>query len=216
VSTKQIFILIGPPGSGKTTYAEAVIKRNGFRLLSGGQLLRDYAKKKSSSARKVAKILTTGRLVPNYIIDNLVKQALNKPSVGFVFDGYPRTLAQAKKLSSFIRKKKWPPPTVVKIEVADSEIIRRLSSRVYCPVGGEPYVAPQKFCPKHNVRLIRRPDDEPSAIKQRLQIYRKNFKPILDYFKKFSRVVSFKSSARNTLKQNIQVLISTLEKYGLL
>jgi len=212
----QILLLIGPPGSGKTTYAEAIIAKNKYRLISAGQLVRDFAKGKSRAAKAVARVMKTGNLAPNQIVDKLMMAKLKQRAKGFVLDGYPRTLAQARLLTRLILQQKWPREALLWIDISEADIVRRLSSRVYCPLGGEPYILPKKLCSVHQAKLVRRPDDEPRVIKKRLGIFHQRIEPLKKYFAEFATIVKVKVTDKNSPEQNVKLVLQALKKHKLL
>jgi adenylate kinase len=209
-----ILILIGPPGGGKTTYAEEIIKKYGFFLISAGQLLRQFAQGKSKLAQKVAKALETGRLAPNWVTDKLVEKELKLAKKRFLLDGYPRSITQARRLMSISKKLKLS-PIIVLLNVSQKEIIKRLSARVFCPEGGEPFVLPKKICPRHKVKLITRPDDKPQAIKTRLAIFHQSTKPLLNFFQKKAKVIRVKIIGSN-IRLNTNRIIKALYKHKII
>jgi len=214
---KKVFILAGPAGAGKTTFAEAIIAINSFVLISMGQLVRHFLNtSKSPEAKKAKAMMLKGKLVPNTLSNKLLIKAFLQKAPGFILDGYPRSMPQARFLARLAKKDKWAPITFIRLNISDKDVVKRLSSRVVCPVGDEPYKLPQRICPKHKVKLVRRSDEEPKAIRERLRIYHHGIRPIEAYFAKTGRVISIKITEKKAKDQNVKVVIETLKKNGLL
>lgn len=180
-------ILMGPPGAGKGTQGEILAKKLNIQTISTGVMLRSAIKEGTEVGKVAAQYINDGLLVPDSVIVDVVKERLSKPDVkeGFILDGFPRTVAQAKALTE----------TGVKIDkvlcivVSDDEIVGRLSSRRECSKCGAPYnVVSNKpktegVCDKCGGELIQRADDVPETIMNRLSIYHKETEPIIDYYK---------------------------------
>lgn len=179
-------ILMGPPGAGKGTQGEILAKKLNIQTISTGVMLRSAIKEGTEVGKVAAQYINDGLLVPDSVIVDVVKERLSKDDVqnGFILDGFPRTVAQAKALTETgIKIDK-----VLCIEVSDDEIVGRLSSRRECSKCGAPYNIisnkPEKdgVCDKCGGELIQRADDVPETIMNRLSIYHKETEPIIDYY----------------------------------
>lgn len=186
-SGKKIIIL-GPQGSGKDTQAIKLSEKLGIPQFSMGELLRQRAKKKDSLGIKMEKLLKTGNLLPVKIVTGVLLERLKQKDCknGFILNGYPRSLEQYE----FIEKKGITPDVVLVIEISNNEIIKRLSKRMQCPKCGKPYII-EHFDPKNlpicddcKVPLIKRADDEPKAIRQRIKVYKKETEPVIKLYEK--------------------------------
>ncbi|MGB9749183.1 MAG: adenylate kinase family protein [Candidatus Woesearchaeota archaeon] len=181
-------IILGPQGSGKDTQAIKLSKRLKIPQFSMGELLRQRAKKHDRLGIKIEKLLKTGKLLPIEIVSDVLFERLKKKDCknGFILNGYPRSLEQYKA----IENKGITPDVVLLIDIPEKEIIKRLSKRMQCPKCGKPYVIenynPKKppLCNECKVPLVRRADDEPKAIKQRIKVYNQETKPVLKIYKK--------------------------------
>ena len=181
-------VLMGPPGAGKGTQGEILSKRLGINTISTGVMLRTAIKEQTEIGKSVEKLINAGKLVPDDVMVELIKERLQKPDCadGFILDGFPRTTAQAEALTnSGITIDK-----VLSLEVDDEKIVERLSSRRECSKCGAPYnVISNKpenegKCDKCGRELIQRADDNPDTIKNRLNVYHEQTEPIKEYYKK--------------------------------
>lgn len=181
-------ILMGPPGAGKGTQGEILEKKLGISTISTGLMLRTAIKEQTEVGKLAEKYINEGKLVPDDVIVKVVKERLAKPDCenGFILDGFPRTTAQAEALDEAgveIDK-------VLLLEVDDSKIVERLSSRRECSKCGVPYniiskrPAKEGICDSCGGELIQRKDDVPETIQNRLNIYHEQTEPIKDYYEK--------------------------------
>ena len=177
-------VIMGPPSSGKGTQAELLAKKKNLYHFSTGDALRQEVKSGSLLGKKISEIMDAGELVPPEIINEIVKKVINDHPEGIIFDGYPRTLEQAKKLLELTIIDK-----VILIIVNDETVIKRMSSRRICENCGAAYnlisLPPKKqgVCDKCGGKLVMRDDDKPEVIKKRLELYHNNTRPIINYFK---------------------------------
>jgi len=176
---------IGPPGSGKGTQAKMLAEKLSISHISTGEIFRDNMKRQTELGIQITEIMKTGQLVSDEITDQIVRNRLAQPDCanGFILDGYPRNLHQAEALDTMAKLDK-----VINIQVSETEIARRLSSRRSCPscnrifnkVFNPPKVEGKcDFCA---TELIIRNDDTPEVIADRLRVYNEQTKPILDYY----------------------------------
>ena len=179
-------VLMGPPGAGKGTQGEILSKKLGIDTISTGVMLRSAIKEGTEIGRLAEQYINDGKLVPDEVIVGIVKERLSKPDCekGFILDGFPRTIAQAKALTeSGVKIDK-----VLSLEVEDEKIVERLSSRRECSKCGAPYnvisnkSAEEGKCDKCGGQLIRRADDNPETIQNRLDVYHEQTEPIKDYY----------------------------------
>jgi adenylate kinase len=185
-------ILLGPPGAGKGTQAKLIAKRLGVPHLSTGDMFRDAVIRDTPTGHLAKPIMERGELVPDPIVLKMVEERLAQPDSvkGFVFDGFPRTLPQSEQLDGILAKLGFGKPIVVDIRVDPERLIRRLSGRWTCSVGGEIYNVydrPPKVpgvCDRDGGKLVQRADDAPEVVKARLVAYERQTKPVSDYYQR--------------------------------
>ncbi|MBS0271881.1 MAG: adenylate kinase [Proteobacteria bacterium] len=182
-------ILFGPPGAGKGTQAHLIKQRHELALIATGDILREEIKKKSSLGLEVEQVMAEGRFPSDEIILKIFEECLeNVKEQGVILDGLPRTLNQAQKIDQIFKRVDRTVDIVIQISVDEDELIKRLSSRIVCKQCGTPYMEDSSFHPKgvcyecSGRDFIRRPDDEPEAIKTRLKVYNDQTKPLVEYY----------------------------------
>lgn len=183
-------ILLGPPGSGKGTQAKLLSKKYSIPHIAMGDILREEVAKKTPLGKKVNVYMSKGELVPDEIVIEVLKKRLQEADCvnGFILDGFPRTLNQAKALDNMLNELNLKIDAVIYIDVPDEEIMKRLSLRRTCKVCGRIYnlhYNPPKQDGKCDVcggELIIRDDDKPEVIKNRLKVYNDQTKPLVNYY----------------------------------
>lgn len=191
-------IFLGPPGSGKGTQAKRLADKVSILHLSTGDLLRVAVKEGTELGKKAKAYMEAGELVPDDIIIGLIeeKQKAGDLNKGFILDGFPRTIPQAEALDDMFDRVNAKIDHAVLLDVEDGEIIKRLSGRMYCTDCQAPYNYPNNMpkkegvCDKCGGKLIRRPDDEPDVVKNRLEVYKKQTQPIEDYYDRKSLLLA--------------------------
>jgi adenylate kinase len=196
-------ILLGPPGAGKGTQAKLIAKRLGVPHVSTGDMFRDAVSRDTPTGHLAKPIMERGQLVPDPIVLKMVEERLAQPDTakGFVFDGFPRTLPQSEQLDGILAKLGFGKPIVVDIRVDPEKLIRRLSGRWTCSVGGEIYNSfdrPPKVpgvCDRDGGKLTQRADDAPEVVKARLVAYDRQTKPVSDYYRQHGVLVTVDGEA---------------------
>jgi adenylate kinase len=189
---KRAFIFLGPPGAGKGTQAKRIAKQLGVPHLSTGDMMREAVARGTELGKIVGPIMQRGELVSDELVMKMVEERLAEPdcTVGCLFDGFPRTLAQAEGLDAVLRRLGFGKPLVIDLEVGHDKLLRRLTGRRTCSVNGEIYNiydAPSKVdgvCDNDGGKLIQRPDDTAEVVQQRLAAYDKATKPLADYYRR--------------------------------
>lgn len=180
-------IFLGPPGAGKGTLAFEVSKRYKIPHISTGELFRTAIKNRTELGKKVKSVIDSGALVSDDLTVALVKERLEKNDTenGFILDGFPRTIAQADALEKIAAV-----DSVINFTIPDEDVVTRLSGRRVCSSCGKGYhiefVKPARegICDSCGSALIIREDDAVDAIKKRLEVYRKETAPLIDYYTK--------------------------------
>ena len=190
-------VFIGPPGVGKGTYAAAVSQRFGIPHISTGDMIREEIKRGSELGRKLKEYVERGLLVPDEIVTEMVRERLSKEDCkrGFILDGYPRTLKQAEELDGITAI-----DLVLNFVAPDEVIIDRISGRRICRVCGAIYhvrYMPPKVpgvCDRCGGPLYQREDDKRVVVAMRLEVYRQQFAPIIEYYRRKGVLVDVDAS----------------------
>ena len=179
-------VFLGPPGVGKGTQASTVAKELGLLHLSTGDLLRAAVAEGSELGRAADGHMRAGRLVPDDLVLAILRGRLERPDAraGFILDGYPRNLDQARALAALT-----PIDQVVSFELDPKLLVERLAGRRLCPVCGSIYNVVSRpprvgeRCDKDGAALEQRPDDRPEAVEVRLQVYARQTAPLLEHYR---------------------------------
>jgi adenylate kinase len=185
-------IFLGPPGSGKGTQAKELAKQYGVPHLSTGDMLREHVSKGTPLGLRAKPIMERGELVPDSLVLKMVADRIERPDCehGFVFDGFPRTVAQAKYLGEMLRRQGFKQPFVIHMVIPTSVLMKRLTGRRICKQGGEIYNIYDRspkvegICDNDGGELIHRPDDREEVVAPRLNAYEKLTAPLVQYYRR--------------------------------
>ncbi len=228
-------IIFGPPGSGKGTYSSRVAPKLGIIKISTGDMYREIAKNdKSSFGKMVSDILSKGQLVPDEITNKIMKERISKPDSknGFILDGYPRDIAQAEFLNKISKIN-----VIINILAPEEILIEKISARRICSnpkcdgnfnvadirktIDGVEYVLPpllpknDMICDKCGSKLYQRNDDMPKVIKDRLKVYEKQSKPVIEYYKIGGKVPFVDVHMNRPPDEIVEKIIAELKKLKL-
>ncbi len=186
----MLIILLGPPGAGKGTQAKRIVDENKLAYISTGEILRKAVKEGTNLGLKAKQYMDQGKLVPDDLVVEIVKNRLTEPDCvnGALLDGFPRTVVQATFLEKVLPEVKIKIDRVVSIEVAESELIERLTGRRVCSECGANYhvqfKAPKvrNVCDQCGGDLYQRDDDSLETVKERLEVYKKQTEPLIDFY----------------------------------
>ena len=185
-------IFLGPPGAGKGTQAKELARKYNVPHLSTGDMLRENIAKGTPLGVKAEPVMKRGELVPDSLVLKMVARRIDEADCahGFVFDGFPRTVAQAQYLGELLRQHGHKRPVVVHFAIDPARLLRRITGRRMCKVGGEIYniyERPPKFdlrCDNDGGELEQRPDDREEIVGPRLQAYEKQTAPLVAYYRR--------------------------------
>jgi len=189
-------IFLGPPGAGKGTQAKELARKFSAPHLSTGDMLREHVAQGTSLGQRAQPIMGRGELVPDSIVLRMVADRIERPdcSHGFVFDGFPRTVTQAQWLGELLKQHGFKPPLVVHMVIDPAMLLRRITGRRTCKVGGEiynVYERPPKVdgrCDNDGGELEQRPDDREEIVGPRLAAYEKQTAPLAAYYRRLGRL----------------------------
>ena len=179
-------IMMGPPGAGKGTQAGQFAKDRGLPKISTGDILREAIKEKNPTALAAKARMDRGELVDDAMMIAIVADRLAKPDVksGFVLDGFPRTVAQARALDDLMDRLGSGPLIVVDVAVPEPELVKRLAGRRICSTCGANAAAHDAMaCGKCGGQLVQRTDDDQDVVIERLKVYQQSTKPVLEYYR---------------------------------
>ncbi len=199
-ATRLIFL--GPPGSGKGTQAQRLAERRQLVQLSSGDVLRRERQEGSPIGKKAAQYMDAGTLVPDDVITGVMLAAIDRlpAGTGFILDGFPRTVPQAEALDAGLRNRRLQVDAVVDFKLDDAEIIRRLEGRRVCNGCAATYntsFLPPKVdgrCDRCGGELIQRRDDRREVIATRLETYRAQTAPLIEYYSQRGQFFSVDSA----------------------
>ena len=181
-------LLFGKPGAGKGTQAPALADKLGVATLATGDVLRNATREGTTLGRKAKEYMDRGDLVPDDVILGIVGEALNQPQyrAGSILDGVVRTVPQAEGMERVLKGMGRTLDAVLSFDIDNDEIVRRLSGRTVCANCQTPYMGrePGEKCEKCGGQLMRRRDDEPEAIRNRLSVYEAQTAPVFDWYKR--------------------------------
>jgi adenylate kinase len=185
-------ILFGPPGSGKGTQSEKLIAKYGLKHLSTGDLLRNEISRQTTLGKEAQNFMDKGQLVPDEVVIGMISSALdnNPDAKGFLFDGFPRTPAQAKALDELLKLKKSPISVMLALDVSEDELIKRLLKR--------------------GQTSGRSDDNNENVIRARITEYHTKTAVVADYYQKFDKVVMVKGEG--TVDEIFDRLSSEIDK----
>lgn len=183
-------VLLGPPGAGKGTQAVRIARECNLSHLSSGDILREERKSKTELGQAAQEYMDRGDLVPdNLIIEMMMDRIANLRGFdGFLLDGFPRTRVQSEGLDSRLKAAGESLDAVISIEVDEDRLVERLTGRLYCPSCGRTYhltfspPARAGICDHCGDALIRRKDDSPEVVRQRLATYKEQTRPLVAYY----------------------------------
>ena len=191
-------VLVGPPGAGKGTQAVHLAKHFGIPHISTGDIFRANIKGETQLGLLAKSYMDKGELVPDSVTNEMIADRLTNSDTknGFLLDGYPRNEEQAKYLDGVLADRNTPLDAVLEFQLADSEIVKRLSGRRVCKSCGaifhnlfeKPKV--EGVCDSCGGQLIQRDDDKETVIQNRLDVYNQQTSPIINYYKKSARLQS--------------------------
>ena len=184
-------IFLGPPGAGKGTQAKQIAESYGVPHLSTGDMFREHVSRGTPLGLRAKPIMERGELVPDDLVLSMVEDRISRPDTadGFILDGFPRTVPQAEKLDEILRRRFKTEPLVVHFVVDKNQLMRRLTGRRMCGIGGEIYNIydhPPKVpgrCDRDGGELTQRPDDREEVIAERLAAYERQTRPLVDYYR---------------------------------
>ena len=206
-------ILLGAPGAGKGTQAEIISEKYNIPTVSTGNIIRAALKNGTEMGLKAKSYIDAGELVPDNVVIGIIKERLSEPDCkeGYILDGFPRTIPQAVALDDM----GFVIDAALSIEVADSEIVKRMSGRRVCEKCGASYHTEYKkpkvdgVCNVCGGKLVIRKDDEPETVKNRLNVYHEQTEPLKDFYKSCGKLIEVQG--QDEVKDTTRLVLEALE-----
>ena len=179
-------LIYGPPGSGKGTQAELLIKAFAIPHIATGDMLRAEVAARTPLGLKAGPIMADGGYVPDEIMIGMIRNRLQQPDCekGFIMDGFPRTIPQAEALDELMAELGRKFTCVIYLKVPTHVLVKRLAGRMTCPVDQKTYPPGTKTCPRDGATLYQREDDRSDAVHKRIEVYHEKTLPLLTYYKR--------------------------------
>ncbi|MHC4266128.1 MAG: adenylate kinase [Planctomycetota bacterium] len=203
-------VLLGAPGSGKGTQCKRVVAKYGLSHLSSGDILRQERAQQSELGNKAQEYMDSGALVPDDLIVEMMAGAIKKASkVGFVLDGFPRTVNQAVELDKSLNQLDNKIDLVINLKIDDQVVLSRMTGRRSCPQCGAVYhienLKPRVKgkCDIDETELVQRPDDTAEVVSNRLEIYHQQTEQVADYYRKEFNIYDIDADKEVDLITNI-------------
>lgn len=210
-------VLLGPPGAGKGTQASAIIKKYNIPHISTGDIFRANIKKGTELGKKAKAYMDKGQLVPDELVVSIVKDRLLEDDCkdGFLLDGFPRTVKQAEALDEELTKMELKLDHVINIDVESDELIKRAVGRRICKNCGATYhiefnpPKKEEECDVCGGELYQRDDDTEETVANRIEIYLKETKPLVDYYTK--KGIIFSVDGKQAIEDVFKDIVKSLE-----
>jgi adenylate kinase len=197
-------IFLGPPGAGKGTQARLLHERFGLEQISTGDLLRENIARGTELGQQAEGYVQRGQLVPDDLVIAMIEHELERAPEGFVMDGFPRTVAQAQALDAMLARRRTPLDAAVYFKGERSVLVARLAARWTNPRNGRTYNALTNPPRTHGIddddggELIQREDDRPETVAKRLEVYDRQTRPLVEYYRKLRKLVEVDALASVT------------------
>lgn len=207
-------VLMGSPGAGKGTQSAKLQDTFHLKHISTGDVLRAETASGSPLGKQIAEIIDKGNLVPDELIISMLENIVKATGQGIIFDGFPRTVAQAEALDAMMKRLQREITEVIMIELPESEVVNRIASRRQCSkCGAILHVTPgnpANKCPVCGGELYTRPDDRPERVKHRLEVYHKETLPVKTYYQNSGKYVEINGD--QTPEKVFEDIVSVLKK----
>lgn len=202
-------ILMGCPGAGKGTQAAKLKDFFGLQHISTGDVLRKEMAAGSDLGKQIAQLINQGNLIPDMLMISILEHIIGVSKQGIIFDGFPRTVAQAQALDSMMKRLGRSVSAVVMIELPEEEVVKRLAMRRLCKKCGKPAATVQSVC-ECGGELYVREDDAPTSVKHRLEVYREQTLPVKNFYRNSGKYIEV--NGNQTPDQVFKDICSALEK----
>lgn len=211
-------ILLGPQGSGKGTQAKLLAKKYNLVHLEVGDILRKIARSKTSLGKKIDDLINKkGKMIPLDLLIKVIRREIKKipNNKGIIFDGTPRRIEEIKPLEKILRSCGRKINYIFYLPITEKETIKRLGKRRICLKCGRIFTVgieinkKTKKCPICGGKIIKRPDDKPKAIKERLKLYRKKTLPVIRYYRKKGKLITI--NAKKSIKEVLREIVKKIE-----
>ncbi|MBI2877680.1 MAG: adenylate kinase [Candidatus Tectomicrobia bacterium] len=213
-------IMFGPPGAGKGTQSKMLLQRCDIPQISTGDILRDAVRKGTAVGQEAKSYMDRGALVPDEVVVRIIEDRLQEPDCqkGYILDGFPRTVGQAEALSLALERLSKGIDAVVSIEIHDEELWKRLTGRRVCTQCGQEYniffkpAQQEGLCDLCGGSLFQRADDQEETIRTRLETYKRQTEPLIQYYRERGKLVAV--NGEKEISQVFQEIWTALERIG--